>query len=155
MLSFPETLFMKKYLFFLLLMAGVQLVHSQEKAAGPIVKQKWHFGPSQDTVWGYAQVVKIDNVLYLSGTVTHDLTPEGVKGLYTQLEKSLQHFGAGFQHVVKENLYTLDIDAMKALNYVRKPFYKGDFPAATWVQVSRLFTPQTKLEIELVAYLPK
>lgn len=155
MLSFPETLFMKKYLFFLLLMAGVQLVHSQEKAAGPIVKQKWHFGPSQDTVWGYAQVVKIDNVLYLSGTVTYDLTPEGVKGLYTQLEKSLQHFGAGFQHVVKENLYTLDIDAMKALNYVRKPFYKGDFPAATWVQVSRLFTPQTKLEIELVAYLPK
>lgn len=146
---------MKKYLFLILLLAGVQLVHSQEKAAGPIVKQKWHFGPSQDTTWGYAQVVKIDNVLYLSGTVTYDLTPEGVKGLYTQLEKSLQHFGAGFQHVVKENLYTLDIDAMKALNYVRKPFYKGDFPAATWVQVSRLFTPQTKLEIELVAYLPK
>lgn len=145
---------MKKYLFLILLLAGVQLVHSQEKTAGPIVKQKWHFGSSQDTASGYAQVVKIDNVLYVSGTVTQDLTPEGVKGLYTRLEKSLQHFGADFQHVVKENLYTVDIEAMKALNYVRKPFYKGDFPAATWVQVSRLFTPQIKLEIELVAYLP-
>lgn len=146
---------MKKYLFFVLLLAGVQLTQAQEKAAGPIVKQKWHFGHEQDTTWGYAQVVKVDNVLYVSGTVTYNLTPEGVKKLYTELEKTLQHFGAGFQHVVKENLYTLDIDAMKALNYVRKPFYRGDYPAASWVQVSRLFTPETKLEVELVAHLPK
>jgi len=146
---------MKKYLFFVLLLAGAQLAQAQEKAAGPIVKQKWHFGHEQDTTWGYAQVVKVDNVLYISGTVTYNLTPEGVKKLYTELEKTLQHFGAGFQHVVKENLYTLDIDAMKALNYVRKPFYKGDYPAASWVQVSRLFTPETKLEVELVAHLPK
>jgi len=155
MLSFPKTLFMKKYLFLLLLLPGVQLAQAQEKAASPIVKQKWHFGSTQDTTWGYAQVVKVENVLYLSGTVSLNLTAEGVKGLYTQLEKTLQQFGAGFQHVVKENLYTLDLDAMKALNYVRKPFYKGDYPAATWVQVSRLFTPETKLEVELVAYLPK
>ncbi len=146
---------MKKYLFFVLLLAGAQLAQAQEKAAGPIVKQKWHFGHGPDTTWGYAQVVKVDNVLYISGTVTYNLTPEGVKKLYTELEKTLQHFGAGFQHVVKENLYTLDIDAMKALNYVRKPFYKGDYPAASWVQVSRLFTPETKLEVELVAHLPK
>jgi 2-iminobutanoate/2-iminopropanoate deaminase len=45
--------------------------------------------------------------------------------------------------------------AMKQYNYVRKPFYKGDFPAATWVQISRLFTADVKLEIELIAYLPK
>ncbi|HEX2847280.1 MAG TPA: RidA family protein [Chitinophagaceae bacterium] len=146
---------MKKYLLFILLLSGVQLVQAQEKAAAPIVKEKWHFGRAQDTTWGYVQVVKVDNVLYISGTVSLDLTPEGVKGVYTALEKSLNHFGAGFQHVVKENLYTLDLDAMKALNYVRKPFYKGDYPAASWVQVSRLFTPETKLEVELVAHLPK
>ncbi|MGN6294396.1 MAG: RidA family protein [Chitinophagaceae bacterium] len=146
---------MKKYLLFILLLSGVQLVRAQEKAAGPIVKEKWHFGRAQDTTSGYTQVVKVDNVLYISGTVSLDLTAEGVKGLYTALEKSLNHFGASFQHVVKENLYTLDLDAMKALNYVRKPFYKGDYPAASWVQVSRLFTPETKLEVELVAHLPK
>jgi enamine deaminase RidA (YjgF/YER057c/UK114 family) len=57
--------------------------------------------------------------------------------------------------VVKENLYTTDIEAMKQYNYVRKPYYKGDFPAATWVQISRLFMADAKLEIELIAHLPK
>jgi 2-iminobutanoate/2-iminopropanoate deaminase len=44
---------------------------------------------------------------------------------------------------------------MKQNNFVRKQFYKGDFPAATWVQISRLYMPDAKLEIELVAHLPK
>jgi 2-iminobutanoate/2-iminopropanoate deaminase len=149
---------MRKDLFYFpllaLLLMGAQLVYAQEKAAQPIVKQKWHFDKTQDTASGYTQVIKVDNVLYISGTVTQNLTPEGVKQLYTNLEKSLQHFGASFQHVVKENLYTLDIEAMKKLNDVRKSFYKGDFPAATWVQVSRLYTEETKLEVELVAHLP-
>ena len=150
---------MRKYPFcfslFTLLLAKAQLVHAQEASAPPIVKQKWHFGKQQDTASGYTQVVKVDNVLYVSGTVASDLTPEGVRRLYANLEKSLQHFGAGFQHVVKENLYTLDIEAMKKLNDVRKSFYKGDFPAATWVQVSRLYMEETRLEVELIAHLPR
>ena len=97
----------------------------------------------------------MDNVLYISGTVSRDITPEGVRNVYTTLERTLQHYGATFQHVVKENLYTTDIEAMKQHNFVRKQFYKGDFPAATWVQISRLYMPDAKLEIELVAHLPK
>jgi enamine deaminase RidA (YjgF/YER057c/UK114 family) len=57
--------------------------------------------------------------------------------------------------VVKENLYTTDIEAMKKYNDVRKAFYKGDFPAATWVQISRLYMADAKLEIELIAHLSK
>ena len=64
-------------------------------------------------------------------------------------------FGATFENVVKENLYTTDIDEMKKFNYVRKKFYNNDFPAATWVQVERLYMPDAKLEIELIAHLPK
>ncbi|RYZ16804.1 MAG: RidA family protein [Sphingobacteriales bacterium] len=143
---------MKQILSLFLFLGSMQLVNAQEPAA-PLVKEKWHFGKQQDTASGYAQVVKVGNVLYVSGTVASELTAEGVRKLYTNLEKSLQHFGATFQHVVKENLYTLDIDAMKKLNDVRKSFYKGDFPAATWVQVNRLYMPELKLEIELVAYL--
>jgi enamine deaminase RidA (YjgF/YER057c/UK114 family) len=33
--------------------------------------------------------------------------------------------------------------------------YKGDYPAATWVQISRLYMPDAKLEIEVIAHLPK
>ena len=74
--------------------------------------------------------------------------------MYKALERSLNSFGATFQHVVKENLYTTDIESMKKHNGARKAFYKGDFPAATWVQVSRLYMVDAKLEVELVAHLP-
>lgn len=122
-----------------------------------IKKEKWHWDNplKQDTAAGYVQVVKVDNVLYISGAVALELTPEGITNVYKALERSLKSFGASFQHVVKENLYTTDIEAMKKFNFVRKAFYKNDFPAATWVQVSRLYMEEAKLEVELIAHLPK
>lgn len=122
-----------------------------------IEKDKWHWGNQlkQDTSAGYVQVIKVDHILYISGAVARDVTPEGITRVYQALEKSLASFGASFQNVVKENLYTTDIEAMKLNNGARKAFYKGDFPAATWVQISRLFMPDAKLEVELVAHLPE
>ncbi|HZI53243.1 MAG TPA: RidA family protein [Chitinophagaceae bacterium] len=128
--------------------------HAQDKN---IKKEKWHWGNAlqQDTSAGYVQVVKIDNVLYISGAVARDVTPEGITRVYQSLDRSLKSFGASFQNVVKENLYTTDMDAMKKYNDARKVFYKGDFPAATWMGVSRLFMADAKLEVELIAHLPK
>jgi 2-iminobutanoate/2-iminopropanoate deaminase len=122
-----------------------------------ISKDKWHWGNAlkQDTSAGYVQVIKVDNVLYISGAVATDVTPAGITRVYKALEQSLKAYGATFQNVVKENLYTTDIEAMKANNHARKAFYKGDFPAATWVQISRLYMADAKLEVELIAHLPK
>ncbi|WP_029285858.1 RidA family protein [Pedobacter sp. R20-19] len=122
-----------------------------------IKKEKWHWNKAskQDTAAGYAQVLKVDNILYISGVVTNDITPEGITSVYNNLKASLASYGATFENVVKENLYTTDIEAMKKFNYVRKGYYKNDFPAATWVQIQRLYMPQAKLEIELIAHLPK
>lgn len=122
-----------------------------------IKKEKWHWDNAlkQDTSAGYVQTVKVDNVLYISGAVARDVTPEGITRVYQALEKSLKAFGATFQNVVKENLYTTDMEAMKKYNDARKVFYKGDFPAATWVQIARLFMHEARLEVELIAHLPK
>lgn len=121
-----------------------------------IEKEKFNWGRGdQDTTAGYAQAIKVDNILYISGTVSRDVTPEGIKRVYEGLQRTLQHYGATFQNVVKENLYTTDIEAMKKHNAIRKAFYNGDFPAATWVQISRLYMADAKLEIELIAHLPK
>jgi 2-iminobutanoate/2-iminopropanoate deaminase len=122
-----------------------------------IKKEKWHWGNAlqQDTSAGYVQVVKVENVLYISGAVARDVTPEGITRVYQSLERSLKSFGATFQNVVKENLYTTDMEAMKKYNDARKAFYKGDFPAATWMGVARLFMADAKLEVELIAHLPK
>lgn len=121
-----------------------------------IKKEKFNWGRgTQDSSAGYAQAVKVDNIIYVSGTVAREVNPEGIKRVYDALELTLKHYGATFQNVVKENLYTTDIEAMKSHNSVRKAYYKGDFPAATWVQISRLFMADAKLEIELVAVLPR
>jgi len=130
------------------------LLQGQENS---IQKDKWHWDNElkQDTSAGYVQVVKVDNMLYISGAVAREVTPEGITGVYKSLERSLKSFGASFQNVVKENLYTTDIEAMKKYNEARKVFYRGDFPAATWVQISRLFMHDAKLEVELIAHLPK
>ena len=143
-----------RIILFLALAFTAMVCHAQDSQ---IQKEKWHWGNSlkQDTSAGYAQVVKIDNVLYISGAVARDVTSEGIASVYSSLEKSLKSFGANFQNVVKENLYTTDMEAMKKYSDIRKVFYKGDFPAATWVQISRLFMSEAKLEVELIAHLPK
>jgi enamine deaminase RidA (YjgF/YER057c/UK114 family) len=122
-----------------------------------ISKKKFHWGnTTADTSTGYAQAVLVDNVLYLSGTVGRGTTmAEQLQSLYGGIERTLKNYGLTFQHVVKETLYTTDIEAVKANNAVRKAFYKGDFPAATWVQISRLFRPTALVEVEVVAHLPR
>ncbi len=103
---------------------------------------------------GYAQAVLVDNVLYISGTVASGDMAAQLKGAYTGIERTLKAYGATFQNVVKENLYTTDIEAVKSNNEIRKAFYKGDYLAATWVQISRLFMQQALVEIEVIAHLP-
>lgn len=120
-----------------------------------VVKEKWNWGNSQkqNESAGYAQVIKMGNTIYISGVPTSDLSPKGIAELYKTLGKCLDAFGATPKDVVKETLYTTDIEAMKKYNDPRKEFYKGDFPAATWVQISRLYEAKAKLEVDLVAQL--
>jgi 2-iminobutanoate/2-iminopropanoate deaminase len=146
-----------KHILSIILFTVISSTVTAQQNKNPIEKEKWHWGNpnKQDTSAGYAQALKVGDVLYISGTVATEINEEGVKQLYKGLERSLKQYGLNFQHVVKENLYTTDIEAMKQFNYVRKLFYKGDFPAATWVQIVRLYMPDAKLEIELIAHFPK
>ena len=135
----------------LLLMAGTAFAQDKQ-----VVKEKffWDNG-TQDTVAGYTQAIRAGDYIFISGVVARDVNPEGIRRLYEGLQRTLQHYGAGFQHVVKENLYTTDMEAMKLHNEARKAFYNNDYPAATWVQVARLYMPDARLEVELVAYMPQ
>ena len=99
----------------------------------------------------------VDNVIYISGTVSRGETmAQQLKGIYAAIERTLKNYGATSQNIVKENLFTTDIEAVKAANNeARKPFYKGDYPAATWNQVSRLYMPSALVEVEIIAHLPR
>ena len=60
-----------------------------------------------------------------------------------------------FADVVKENVYTTDLEAFKKTKDVRKTFYGANLPASTWVEVRRLFLQTFVVEIELVAEYPE
>ena len=139
----------------LLALSLLLMIVFSSQAQNNIEKKKFHFGAEQDTAGGYVQALKVDNVIYISGTVATDITEKDIRRVYRVIEKSLEPFGATLQNVVKETVYTTDIEAMKSFNQIRKAIYKGDYPAATWVQISRLFMPEAKLEIEVIAHLKK
>ena len=144
--------------YFLLALCILMLAHAsaqQAGTAGPLEKTKFHFGKTQDEEAGYAQAIKVGNTIYVSGTVSITIDSVGITRLYKTIERTLAHYGAGMKHVVKENLYTTDIEAMKANNQYRLTFYRNDYPAATWVQISRLYMPEAKLEVEVTAVLPE
>ena len=89
---------MKKWILLLCLFQGVLLLTVQAQEP-QLKKEKWHWGREQDTAAGYAQVVKVGNILYISGTISREVSPEGITNLYSNLEKSLKHYGATFQHL--------------------------------------------------------
>jgi enamine deaminase RidA (YjgF/YER057c/UK114 family) len=105
---------------------------------------------------GYSRAVRVGRTIYISGhTAKGEGMEQQVQKTYESLGRTLAHFGADFSCVVKENIYTKDLEALKAANPVRKKFYGETFPAATWVQVDRLFVTELLLEVELVAVLPE
>ena len=146
---------MRKIILFLAL-ALTAVATTANAQTDTITKKKWHWGGgTADTAAGYAQAVLVDNVLYVSGVPGRGTMAQQLKGAYSGIERTLKAYGLNFQHVVKENLYALDIEAVKANNEVRKAFYKGDYPAATWVQISRLYMPEALVEVEVIAHLPR
>ncbi len=101
---------------------------------------------------GYSGVVEINDKLYISGvTCSGKDMEEAVKACYTTVHGILKKFNLGTNHIIKETLFTTDIEALKKAIPARKTFFNsGKYPAATWVQVSRLYDPAHLLEVELI-----
>ena len=116
----------------------------------------FHEDQASETEIGYCQAVRSGQTLYVSGHAAKGEMGAAVRKVYTRLQKTLEANGLTFTNVVKENVYTTDLDAFIQNKEVRKEYYANmPLPAATWVQVQRLYTPATILEVELVAEYPK
>lgn len=100
---------------------------------------------------GYAQIVRHDDTLYLSGITANGATlAEQMTAIYGEIDRILKTRSLDSTAIVRETIYTRDIEALKAAIPLRKQFYRSEtYPAATWVQVERLFNPDQLLEIEV------
>jgi len=142
------------------LLSGCQ---REPEEPAPRVKQVFHLNPYEKD-FGYSQAVLIDKTLYISGSVAADangrlVAPADMAGqmraAYSNVRRTLAAHGAGFDAVVKETIYTTDMDALLKAADLRFEYYdKERLPTTSWVQVQRLVDPGFLVQIEVVAELP-
>jgi 2-iminobutanoate/2-iminopropanoate deaminase len=135
----------------------------QPEAPPPRVKQVFHLNPYEKD-FGYSQAVLIDKTLYISGSVAADqngrlVSPGDMAGqmraAYSNIRRTLAAHGAGFEEVVKETIYTTDMDALLKASDLRFEYYnKERLPTTSWVQVQRLVDSGFLVQIEVIAELP-
>jgi enamine deaminase RidA (YjgF/YER057c/UK114 family) len=110
----------------------------------------------------FAQVVQIGKQIYVAGQTSVDEQGNVVgKGeieiqarqIFQNLKKCLESVGAGFNHVVKLNIYSTDLDAHREIIGKLRREYFEEPVVSTTVQVSRLVHPEWLLEIEAIAVL--
>ena len=138
------------FLAIVLLISPVNLLFAQTTNSK---KKKFYLNETGEKAVGYAQAVKKGNTIYISGTVGQGDMASQVKEIYERIGKTLAGYGANWGNVVKENVFATDLELFKKHAAIRKEYYQEDWPAATWVEVRRLYLPEFLVEIEVVAEL--
>ena len=135
------------------------------------------FGMPWEDTYGYAQAVKVDDTIYVSGQLSHDeqgnmvgaapLDDSGrirdhsnmetqMRQTYVNAKKILSQFGATLDNVVEEVLYVTDMNtAFAVAGPVRKEMYGSKKPAvaSTILETPRLALPTQLIEIKFIAKL--
>ncbi len=132
-------------------------VNAQQDSAvnNNIYKQKLRRNKPLEDELGYTHALKAGNTIYISGTMSAGFMPDQLSEIMNNIKNDLAKYGATMQNVVKQTVYTTDLDSFMLNKIIMKSFYNGDYPTSTVVEVKRLLLPQFKVEIEVTAILPK
>jgi enamine deaminase RidA (YjgF/YER057c/UK114 family) len=140
----------------------------------PLEKQAGSLGMPWEESYGYAQAVRVGDIIWVSGQLSHDdqgnivgAAPVDNQGRildhgnmrvqmaqsYANAKKVLAQFGATLGNVVEEVLYVTDMDAAFGVaSAVRAEAYGGRPVVASTILVTpRLAFPTQLIEIKLVA----
>lgn len=118
----------------------------------------------------YAPVIRVragSDLLFISGATAlpifhqhpheHDkLDPpedvrEQTRNVMESLTWCLQAGGASWQDVVRTDVFLTDMEDQDAVGEVMGPYFAGDFPSSTMLEVSRLVDPRVKIEVNAIA----
>lgn len=125
--------------------------------------QTRHYRTAIEREFGFSQAVQSGDRLLLSGLIS--MGPDGqcvgrgdmnaqVHAIYSEIGRILFDYGLTYEDVVRETIYTTDMQALLAAAPVRRKFFERvGFPAATWVRVAGLFSEEYLLEVEITAEL--
>jgi 2-iminobutanoate/2-iminopropanoate deaminase len=118
------------------------------------VDRKYQFSP--------AVVHKRSGLLFVSGVcgwdaqgaiVAADDAARQARVAFENLKDILTAAGATFADVIWETEYVTDIRNYRDIARVRSEYFLDNFPAATLVEVSKLFKPGQMFEIQTIAAL--
>jgi 2-iminobutanoate/2-iminopropanoate deaminase len=133
----------------ILLLSGCAAVNPQSQ------RSCFHQSEAIEKDIGFCQALRSGRTLHISGVAAQGNMEAAVRSAYSRLKRILEANGLSFADVVKENVYATDLDAFIKNKEIRKEFYGPSLPAATWVQVQRLYLPSFVLEVELTAEYPR
>ena len=67
------------------------------------------------------------------------------------LKTVLGSSGAVFSDIVRTDVFVTDMDEQDVIGEVMGEYFRGDFPASTLIEVSRLVDERLKLEVNAIA----
>lgn len=113
---------------------------------------------TEDLDLPFSTAVRVDNTLYLSGTIgnlpgTLELAPGGIAGETRQamenMKEALENFGSSMDRVVKCTVFLADMNEWGAMNEVYRTYFRNP-PARSALGASGLAL-DGRIEIECIA----
>jgi reactive intermediate/imine deaminase len=126
------------------------------------MKSKIHSESAPKAIGTYSQAIKAGNTVYLSGQIPLDpqsmqMVGPDIAAQTHQVFKNLQAVcvaaGGGLDHIVKLNIFMIDLSHFAQVNDIMAGYFSEPFPARATVQVSAL--PRgAAIEMDAILVLP-
>lgn len=104
----------------------------------------------------YVHSVKHGNTLYISGltafgtTAQHEGIVEQAEEIFSQIRKIASAEETDFSALIKVTIFITSFEEIDGLRNVLYRNYGDHLPASSLVEVSRLFSPDLSIEIEVI-----
>jgi len=116
-------------------------------------------GTPWETAVGYSRAVRVGNLIYISGTTAIDAEGKILSSdpyqqtveILKKIKAALAAVDAQMEDVVRTRLYVINMDEAAEVTKAHHEFFQMIRPASTLVEVSRLASPEMRVEIEVDA----